>query len=54
MKTVTIKIKIDSELNEQATAILKRLELPIEQAISVFLHQVVLHRGLPFEVKYPQ
>ena len=54
MSTVAKNFRIDSELNNQASKLLEGLGLSMSQAISMFLKQVVLHRGLPFEVKYPE
>lgn len=53
MSTIAKNFRIDSELNNQANALLEGLGLSMSQAISLFLRQVVLQRGLPFEVKYP-
>ena len=33
---------------------LDRLGIPMSNAVSMFLRQVVLQRGIPFEVKLPQ
>lgn len=54
MSTIAKNFRIDSELNNQANALLEGLGLSMSQAISMFLRQVVLHRGLPFDVKYPK
>ena len=54
MSTVAKNFRIDSDLNDQATALLEGLGLSMSQAVSMFLRQVVLQRGLPFEVKYPE
>lgn len=54
MSTVAKNFRIDSELNNQASKLLEGLGLSMSQAISMFLKQVVLHRGLPFEVKYSE
>ena len=54
MSTIAKNFRIDSELNSQANALLEGLGLSMSQAISMFLRQVVLHRGLPFDVKYPE
>lgn len=53
MRTVAKNFRIDSELNDQATTLLEGLGLSMSQAVSMFLRQVVLHRGLPFKVEYP-
>ena len=49
--TEIISIKIDSELKAEVEAILADLGLTIEEAIKMFLHQVVLCGGIPFEIK---
>lgn len=54
MSTVAKNFRIDSELNAQATTLLEGLGLSMSQAVSIFLRQVVLHRGLPFKIEYPE
>ena len=54
MSTIAKNFRIDSELNRQANKLLEGLGLSMSQAFSMFLRQVVLQQGLPFEVKYPQ
>ncbi len=39
---------------EQAEAILSALGIPASNAITMFYKQVILQRGLPFEVKLPE
>ena len=46
-------IKIDPGLKVEAETILERLGLSAEDAVRVFMEQVVLCRGLPFEVRLP-
>ncbi|MCC8169246.1 MAG: type II toxin-antitoxin system RelB/DinJ family antitoxin [Oscillospiraceae bacterium] len=52
-KTSTIYARVEPEIKEQAENILEQLGLPMSNAISVFLRQVVLHNGLPFDMKLP-
>ncbi len=54
MSTIAKNFRIDSELNRQANKLLEGLGLSMSQAFSMFLRQVVLQQGLPFEVKYPR
>ena len=54
MSTVAKNFRIDSELSNQASKLLEGLGLSMSQAVSMFLRQVVLQQGLPFEVKYPK
>lgn len=53
-KTETIHIRIDSDLRENASYLLAKLGISTSEAIKMFLNQVVLVRGLPFDVKLPK
>jgi len=50
-KNTTINLRVDSEVKEQAGAILSSLGLTLSEAFNLLLHQVRLVRGLPFEIK---
>ena len=52
-RTANIYTRVDPETKEQAEAILNQLGIPMSNAIGMFLKQVVLHRGIPFEMKLP-
>ena len=52
-KSATIQARIDPEVKKQAKAVLDKLHLSMSEAISMFLTQVSMQRGLPFEVKIP-
>jgi DNA-damage-inducible protein J len=51
--TTTINTRIDSGLKEQATKILDSLGMRPSTAISLFFKQIVLHRGIPFDIRLP-
>ena len=53
-KTASIYTRIDPVLKEQVEQILSTLGIPVANAINIFLHQIVLHKGIPFDVKIPQ
>ncbi|NLL17839.1 MAG: type II toxin-antitoxin system RelB/DinJ family antitoxin [Clostridia bacterium] len=53
-KTTSIFARVEPEIKEQAEMVLNKLGIPMSNAINIFLRQVVLHNGLPFEVKIPQ
>ena len=53
LKITEIRSRIDPDLKENATRILAACGLNVSDAIRLFLHQVVTHNGLPFEVKAP-
>ena len=50
-KNATINLRVDSEVKEQAGAILSSLGLTLSEAFNLLLHQVRIVRGLPFEIK---
>ncbi len=52
-RTANIYTRVDPETKEQAEAILNQLGIPMSNAIGMFLKQVILHRGIPFEMKLP-
>ncbi len=52
-KKETTSIKLDKDVKESAKKILKELGLTMGEAVNIFLTQVTLNKGLPFEVKIP-
>ncbi|AGL03646.1 type II toxin-antitoxin system RelB/DinJ family antitoxin [Desulfoscipio gibsoniae] len=50
-KTTSIFARVEPEIKEQAEMVLNKLGIPMSNAINIFLRQVVLQNGLPFEVK---
>jgi DNA-damage-inducible protein J len=53
-KTAMIVARIEPDLKADAEKILKKLGLSTTEAINLFLSQIRLYRGLPFEVKIPK
>ncbi|MET1249042.1 type II toxin-antitoxin system RelB/DinJ family antitoxin [Sporolactobacillus sp. STCC-11] len=53
-RTSNVFARIEPELKEQAEQVLKQLGIPMSNAISLFLRQVVLQRGIPFDIKLPE
>ena len=53
-KTSNVYVRIEPEVKEQAEQILDALGIPASNAINMFYKQIILHRGLPFEVKIPE
>ena len=49
----TTSIKLDVEVKTKAKEIFKELGITMGEAVNIFLNQVALHKGLPFEVKIP-
>jgi DNA-damage-inducible protein J len=53
MKTGMIHARIDENLKYDAELVFKALGINTADAIRMFLRQVTLNQGLPFEVKIP-
>jgi len=53
MKTESTSLRLDTEAKAKAYAIFKAVGLKPTQAINLFLRQVALRGGLPFEVRIP-
>ena len=52
-KSANLYVRIEPEIKEQAEKILSTLGIPASNAINIFYKQIILQRGLPFEVKIP-
>ena len=48
-----IRVRISPDLKNQATEVLSQYGLNISDAVRLFLEQVVMRDGLPFEIKMP-
>jgi DNA-damage-inducible protein J len=51
--SATIQVRVDEPTKKQAKNVLDALHLSMSEAVCLFLRQVVLHRGIPFEIKIP-
>ena len=49
----TTSVKLDKAAKDEAKRIFSQLGLTMGEAFNLFLHQVTLNKGLPFEVKIP-
>ena len=52
-KSANLYARIEPDLKEQAESILAALGIPASNAITMFYKQIILQRGMPFEVKLP-
>ncbi len=52
-KSANLYARIEPDVKEQAESILMALGVPASNAINMFYKQIILHNGLPFEVKLP-
>lgn len=49
----TTSLKLDPVVKHEAQAIFAQLGLTLGEAVNLFLNQVKLNKGLPFELKIP-
>ena len=52
-RTASVYTRVDPDTKEQAEAILNQLGIPMSNAIGIFLKQIVMQRGIPFDMKLP-
>ena len=52
-KSANLYARIEPDVKEQAESILSALGITASNAINMFYKQIILNRGLPFEVKIP-
>ena len=50
-KSANLYARIEPDVKEKSENILATLGIPASNAINMFYKQIILHRGLPFEVK---
>ncbi len=53
-KSATITARIEPKVKDQAEDILQALGIPASNAINMFYKQIILHNGLPFDIKLPE
>lgn len=54
MATIPTQVRIDEVTKKQAIELLEGLGMSLSEAVNMFLKQVILHNGMPFDVKYPK
>ena len=52
-RTSNIFARVEPEVKEEAESILNQLGIPMSNAVGMFLRQVVIQRGIPFDIKLP-
>ncbi len=53
-KTAYVNVRVDEDIKLQTEAILDQLGINMSTAIDIFLSQIILNDGLPFDVKIPK
>ncbi len=50
-KTASVFARVESDVKSDAEAVLKGLGISMSNAIAMFLRQLVIENGIPFEIK---
>ena len=53
MKTASVHVRIKEDTKTQAEAILEELGISRSVAIEMFYRQIILNKGIPFDVAIP-
>jgi DNA-damage-inducible protein J len=53
-RTSNIFARVEPNVKDEAESVLNQLGIPMSNAIGMFLRQVILQRGIPFDIKLPQ
>lgn len=53
-KTATLNLRVNPAVKNQAEEVLTRLGIPMSTAIDIYLNQIILTGGIPFEVSLPK
>ena len=51
--STTIQARVDVDTKKKAKGILDALDISMSEAITMFLRQIIFHRGIPFDLKIP-
>ena len=52
-KSTNLYVRVEPEVKENAETILTQLGISMSNAVGMFLKQVILRRGIPFDVALP-
>ena len=53
-KSMTMNLRVNPTVKQQAEDVLKRLGIPMATAIDIYLRQITLTGGIPFSVSLPK
>lgn len=53
MKTAVVRARIDEDLKSDVEGVLSQLGLSMSEAIGLFMAQIKLTNGIPFDIKVP-
>jgi DNA-damage-inducible protein J len=52
-KKIAVCVRVNSDLKNEVDDVLSRLGLTMSDAISLYLSQIKLNEGIPFDIKIP-
>ena len=52
-RTSNIYARVEPEIKDQAEQVLVQLGIPMSNAIGMFLRQIIMQRGIPFDMRLP-
>lgn len=53
-KTSSMHIRVEPKIKDEVEKILNNLGMTATEAINIYLRQIILNAGIPFEIKMPQ
>ena len=53
-KTMTLNLRVNPTVKQQAEDVLKQLGIPMATAIDMYLRQITLTGGIPFSLSLPK
>ncbi len=53
-KTSSMHIRIEQKIKDEVEKILKSLGMTTTEAINIYLRQIIINSGIPFEIKNPK
>ena len=53
-KSVTMNLRVNPSVKRQAEDVLKQLGIPMATAIDMYLRQITMTGGIPFEIRPPR
>jgi len=52
-KAATVQARVEMKLKKQVDIVLKKIGVSTSQVINALYAQIVMHKGIPFELKIP-
>ena len=52
-RTSNVFARVEPEIKDQAEQVLAQLGIPMSNAIGMFLRQIIMHKGIPFDMRLP-